>query len=176
MGYSRPIELDDLWILPKEHEATTLGLACERNFYARCPPSKRPLHLRNGHASSTLLPDDDDPDSKADDDVELGKGRLTSAHVVGGTRPISASEDKGKVGTLNKSKKEANDGKTADEAKSLPDAEEDGRVYNQSLLRAINQVVFWKSVHIILPHRIPRGGQIAELRQVASGGLLRPIH
>ena len=149
------MEIDDVWILPNDLEATTLGLACERNFYARCPPSKRPLHLRGPRPSSTSLPtptaDDDDPDSKDDkDDVELGKVDPPSAQIIGSARPISASEDKGKLGTLKKSNKKGEDGKDEDKPKSLPNAEEGGKVYNQSLLRSINQVVFWRSVHQLL--------------------------
>ncbi|TFK67200.1 multidrug resistance-associated ABC transporter [Pluteus cervinus] len=42
VGYSRPLEKDDLWTLPKEYLTSTITDNLEMNFYSRCPPEKRP--------------------------------------------------------------------------------------------------------------------------------------
>ncbi|TFK65936.1 hypothetical protein BDN72DRAFT_900291, partial [Pluteus cervinus] len=42
VGYSRPLEKDDLWTLPKEYLTSTITDNLETNFYSRCPPEKRP--------------------------------------------------------------------------------------------------------------------------------------
>ena len=148
VGYTRPIEIDDIWELPIESQATPLGTSLERKFYARVPPSKRPLHLRPSQFPSPSSPfisktvSNEDPDTK---DIELGYSgeeiSIPRSHVVGGTQPIADSEDKGKKGKLKPPKiKKDSEGKdiTAEYVK----LEENGKVYDQSLLRAINRVVF----------------------------------
>ncbi|KAH9476201.1 ABC-type transporter cicA [Psilocybe cubensis] len=46
VGYSRPLEKEDFWELPKARLTATITDDVERNFYARCPPEKRPRHIR----------------------------------------------------------------------------------------------------------------------------------
>ncbi|PPQ81309.1 hypothetical protein CVT26_015196, partial [Gymnopilus dilepis] len=46
VGFSRPLEKDDLWDLPEARRTASLADAVERNYYARCPPGKRPFHMR----------------------------------------------------------------------------------------------------------------------------------
>lgn len=126
-----------------------LGEAVERAFYARTPPSKRPLHLR---APTHHQPAAVGSSKESENELDLEKGDDTELVVprgviVGNARPISDSEDKGKTGALKPPKvKKGKDGKAVDEMKSLPKAEEGGKVYDQSLLKAINRVVFWRSV------------------------------
>ncbi|PPQ81812.1 hypothetical protein CVT25_013648 [Psilocybe cyanescens] len=47
VGYSRPLEKEDFWELPKARLTSTITDDVERNFYARCPPEKRPRHIQN---------------------------------------------------------------------------------------------------------------------------------
>ncbi|KAI0795051.1 multidrug resistance-associated ABC transporter [Abortiporus biennis] len=42
VGFSRPLEKDDLWELPSKRLTANLSEDLERNFYSRCPPEKRP--------------------------------------------------------------------------------------------------------------------------------------
>lgn len=68
------------------------------------------------------------------DQLELGLAEKNVEEPIEPRRrslqPISEGEDKGKVGKL----------KAGDDSR----AEEGGKVYDQSLLWALNQLVFWK--------------------------------
>lgn len=147
VGYTRPIEIDDIWELPTESQATPLGTSLERHFFARVPPSRRPLHLQPSHLPSSSVAkvvSNEDPDDK---DIELGYSgeevSIPRSHVVGGNQPISESEDKGKKGKLKPVKvKKDKEGKEI--VAEYLKIEENGKVYDQSLLRAINRVVFWR--------------------------------
>ncbi|KAJ7607493.1 multidrug resistance-associated ABC transporter [Roridomyces roridus] len=57
VGFSRPLEKEDLWELPPHWLTAQSADALERNFYPRCPPEKRPRTFREL------------------DDPTLGKGR-----------------------------------------------------------------------------------------------------
>ncbi|KAG8867962.1 hypothetical protein FRC20_004408, partial [Serendipita sp. 405] len=46
VGFSRPLEIDDLWELNERRKSSVLGPRLERNFYSRCPPEKRPRVFR----------------------------------------------------------------------------------------------------------------------------------
>lgn len=59
--------LIDFWELPTPQLTSTLTTEVERNFYARCPPEKRPKSKYYESTSTTSL-----PDQKAD--AETGKG------------------------------------------------------------------------------------------------------
>lgn len=73
--------------------------------------------------------------------------------MIGASRPITAKEDKGRTGSLERAKKGARAEEVIDakEARSLSKAEEAGKVYDQSLLRAINQVILWRPARIVHP-------------------------
>ncbi|KAJ3518977.1 hypothetical protein NMY22_g13415 [Coprinellus aureogranulatus] len=47
VGFSRPLEKDDFWTLPDDILAANIVDNLEKNFYARCSPEKRPLHLKD---------------------------------------------------------------------------------------------------------------------------------
>ncbi|KAF4621625.1 hypothetical protein D9613_012586 [Agrocybe pediades] len=47
VGYSRPLEKEDLWELPNARLTSTIANAVEKNFYMRCPPEKRPRYMRD---------------------------------------------------------------------------------------------------------------------------------
>ncbi|KAI5452228.1 hypothetical protein NCC49_000793 [Naganishia albida] len=44
-GFKRPIEEEDVWHLADSRLSATISDQLARNFYARCPPSRRPMHL-----------------------------------------------------------------------------------------------------------------------------------
>lgn len=63
------IFLLDFWELPKPHLTASLTDVVERDFYARCPPNKRPRHLRHNFSDSPKDVDDDESDME-----KLGEG------------------------------------------------------------------------------------------------------
>jgi ATP-binding cassette subfamily C (CFTR/MRP) protein 1 len=48
-GYARPITEEDVWCLAESRQSKTVSQQLEKNFYARCPYNRRPLHLRGNH-------------------------------------------------------------------------------------------------------------------------------
>ncbi|KAJ4474268.1 multidrug resistance-associated ABC transporter [Lentinula aciculospora] len=46
VGFSRPLEKDDLWQLPSARLTANVTDRIETNFFQRCPPDHRPRHLR----------------------------------------------------------------------------------------------------------------------------------
>ncbi|KAF9466028.1 multidrug resistance-associated ABC transporter [Collybia nuda] len=51
VGFSRPLEKEDLWELPPEKLTTSITDEVESNFYARCEPHTRPRSLRTSEDS-----------------------------------------------------------------------------------------------------------------------------
>ncbi|KAF9500249.1 multidrug resistance-associated ABC transporter [Pleurotus eryngii] len=49
VGYSRPIQPDDLWELPPNKRTAHLTELVQNIFYVRCPPDKRPNFFREDH-------------------------------------------------------------------------------------------------------------------------------
>ncbi|KAL1744151.1 P-loop containing nucleoside triphosphate hydrolase protein [Schizophyllum fasciatum] len=49
VGFSRPLQEDDLWQLPEYLQTGSIADRLEYNFYVRCPPEKRPLVVRQRH-------------------------------------------------------------------------------------------------------------------------------
>ncbi|KAG9227354.1 hypothetical protein CCMSSC00406_0004107 [Pleurotus cornucopiae] len=47
VGFSRPLEKEDLWELTPSTLSTSLARRVETEFYSRCPPEKRPAFLRD---------------------------------------------------------------------------------------------------------------------------------
>ncbi|KAF8217563.1 multidrug resistance-associated ABC transporter [Mycena galopus ATCC 62051] len=52
VGFTRPLEADDLWSLPPERLTNAMAQKLQDNFYARCPPEKRPLYMQDSGSSS----------------------------------------------------------------------------------------------------------------------------
>ncbi|THG96760.1 hypothetical protein EW026_g5132 [Hermanssonia centrifuga] len=50
VGFSRPLQKEDLWQLEQERRTATLSEQVERNFYARCSPEQRPVALHKSPA------------------------------------------------------------------------------------------------------------------------------
>ncbi|KAF8915697.1 multidrug resistance-associated ABC transporter [Mucidula mucida] len=47
VGFTRPLDKDDLWELPNSFLTSSLADEIEVNFYSRCPPDERPVSLRH---------------------------------------------------------------------------------------------------------------------------------
>ncbi|KAJ7658502.1 multidrug resistance-associated ABC transporter [Mycena rosella] len=47
VGFSRPLEKEDLWELPESRSTAATTDALEANFYPRCPPEQRPAAFRD---------------------------------------------------------------------------------------------------------------------------------
>ncbi|KAJ2916152.1 hypothetical protein MD484_g4261, partial [Candolleomyces efflorescens] len=73
VGFSRPLDKDDFWKLPPSDLASSVTDRVERNFYSRCSPEKRPLHLREELESVN--------EDLPDDDAKLEKGVIEDAEV-----------------------------------------------------------------------------------------------
>ncbi|KAJ8082656.1 hypothetical protein PM082_008512 [Marasmius tenuissimus] len=66
VGYSRPLEKDDLWELPPRRLTHNLTDELETNFFNRCPPEHRPLTFLQQARNST--------DTKDSSSAASGKG------------------------------------------------------------------------------------------------------
>ncbi|OBZ78499.1 Canalicular multispecific organic anion transporter 1 [Grifola frondosa] len=56
VGFSRPLQKEDFWQLPREKLTQTLSEKIENDFYSRCPPEKRPTFLHDiAQARSSAL-------------------------------------------------------------------------------------------------------------------------
>lgn len=51
VGFSRPLQEDDLWRLPEALQTATITDRLEYNFYVRCPPEQRPHAVQQRHPS-----------------------------------------------------------------------------------------------------------------------------
>ncbi|KAF5360296.1 hypothetical protein D9758_009166 [Tetrapyrgos nigripes] len=77
VGYSRPLEKDDLWELPDDRQTAQLADMLETNFFTRCPPEQRPWHLReklrrpNESIEDTSLTSVDEKDNVVPKETEL---------------------------------------------------------------------------------------------------------
>ncbi|KAF5360291.1 hypothetical protein D9758_009169 [Tetrapyrgos nigripes] len=77
VGYSRPLEKDDLWELPDDRQTAQLTDMLETNFFTRCPPEQRPWHLReklrrpNERIEDTSLTSVDEKDNVVPKETEL---------------------------------------------------------------------------------------------------------
>ncbi|KAJ7207028.1 hypothetical protein C8J57DRAFT_1484714 [Mycena rebaudengoi] len=78
VGFSRPLEKDDLWELPEPHLTGPTTDALEAHFYARCPPDWRPAFLRSANRESTAekLLVDTDVKKKSEDPTSRRKTRF----------------------------------------------------------------------------------------------------
>ncbi|KAJ7100917.1 multidrug resistance-associated ABC transporter [Mycena belliarum] len=72
VGFSRPLEKDDLWELPDSQSTSATTDALEASFYSRCPPQQRPGVLRAKSAQSEQAGEDAKQDT-IDDSTEKPK-------------------------------------------------------------------------------------------------------
>lgn len=64
VGFSRPLEKEDLWDLPNARLTSTLSTEVEENFYARCSPEKRP-DFRRLQSLPSALPKEEETGSES---------------------------------------------------------------------------------------------------------------
>ncbi|KAJ7589468.1 multidrug resistance-associated ABC transporter [Mycena floridula] len=67
VGYSRPLEKEDLWDLPRDRHADKIAEALQISFYSRCPPENRPGFLRDileENEKGNPVPQSSDSDSE----------------------------------------------------------------------------------------------------------------
>jgi ATP-binding cassette subfamily C (CFTR/MRP) protein 1 len=82
-GYTRPIEENDVWHLDDDRLTHVVANRLERNFYDRCPPSRRPLHYGGSDHNGTPT-----------DAVTQGDTETTEKDVAGLRHSISQSSKK----------------------------------------------------------------------------------
>ncbi|TFK36263.1 multidrug resistance-associated ABC transporter [Crucibulum laeve] len=84
VGFSRPLEKEDFWTLPKDRLTASITDEVEHNFYARCPPEKRPRFLRdnytdsaayNGYDLSKTVSPASTPESRERKELPITKGK-----------------------------------------------------------------------------------------------------
>ncbi|KAM0755919.1 ATP-dependent bile acid permease [Meredithblackwellia eburnea MCA 4105] len=132
VGYSRPLEKEDLWALPESRLADTIGTELEYNFYSRVPPERRPRHLRDQILSRTTSPSGGGNDDAKDD--------LPNPVTATRTREsmFRKKEEKYKNMTEEQRKKKF---KGNEEGGRVLGG--DGRSYDQSLIWAISKTFAW---------------------------------
>ncbi|KZO98300.1 multidrug resistance-associated ABC transporter [Calocera viscosa TUFC12733] len=131
VGYTRPIEEDDLWELDDARLAHTVADSVEHNFYARVPPHKRPPFLR-----PSVPPAD-----------EAGPGEKI-AHTSMTASTDSADLEKGPGPQGSSTSPEAEKLSRAKSGVSYLSAKA-GRAlkpktYDSSLILALNRTFFWR--------------------------------
>ncbi|EJU01834.1 hypothetical protein DACRYDRAFT_22209 [Dacryopinax primogenitus] len=122
VGYTRPIEEDDLWELDDARLAHTVADKLEQNFYSRCPPEKRPAFLR----------------AKAAAAGEGEEGKITPTSTSTAARP-SGEHDLEKGGASEQPPHKSSLGR---KGKSKPRAKKE--ITDSSLILALNRTFFWR--------------------------------
>ncbi|KAF7982734.1 hypothetical protein HWV62_26606 [Athelia sp. TMB] len=124
VGFSRPLEKEDLWELPPDQLTASLSTEVERNFYARCPPEKRPAQY---HTQTTAADSSSSSDTHVDDE-KAAEG----AHAESSTQKKRSRFDR-KPKTFEKDE----DGKTK---------------YDSSLMKAVHRTFFvqWWTAGLLL--------------------------
>ncbi|KAK4702568.1 hypothetical protein P7C70_g3660, partial [Phenoliferia sp. Uapishka_3] len=153
IGYSRPLEKEDLWELDVARQASTIGLELEKNFYDRVPLQRRPRHLR---PSST---------STSGEKVDITTSRTKSKEEVpddDATLPTPVTQTKSRqkkeatkikdAGLTDEERKKKYPG-NADGGKVLGD---DGIAYDQSLVWALSKTFFWPFYSSDFPTHFPK--------------------
>ncbi|CED82131.1 multidrug resistance-associated abc transporter [Phaffia rhodozyma] len=131
IGYTRPLEAGDLWKLDETRLSTNTGSALENNFYDRVPIESRPRFLRpKGYKAPqkqspiTTLVESDNKEKNADKPS-------TPATLPS---PATASTNK----KTSKKEKKLTGNKEGGKVKGL-----DGKVYDQSMIRALLKTFSW---------------------------------
>ncbi|CAE6417184.1 unnamed protein product [Rhizoctonia solani] len=124
VGWTRPLESEDLWEFDIKRQASVSGDRVERLFYERCPPRKRPPHMRssaNGVVSEAKHEDLEKAETSSGEAVTIAEKR---PHYKG---PNSAAN---------------NQGPEIDEP-WIPLRNHPNK-WDQSLVRALNRAFFWR--------------------------------
>ncbi|ELU40989.1 cadmium ion transporter [Rhizoctonia solani AG-1 IA] len=79
VGWSRPLQSEDLWDLNTQKQASVCGDRIERLFYERCPPRKRPSYMRP--FANNIVPEAER------EDLEKAEASSCEAATMGEKRP-----------------------------------------------------------------------------------------
>ncbi|RXW11166.1 hypothetical protein EST38_g14689, partial [Candolleomyces aberdarensis] len=96
VGFTRPLEKEDLWSLPVNHLTENVANDLERHFFLRCEPTARPRHLReqlaeieaNSPAASKAVKPEKVPDSEKAD-VEVNQAEASDENAANEQQPPS---------------------------------------------------------------------------------------
>ncbi|KAH9950728.1 multidrug resistance-associated ABC transporter [Amylocystis lapponica] len=133
VGFSRPLEKEDLWQLPPQRLTDHLSTTIERSFYDRCPPHQRPAFLRE--PSSDKCPEPSDTDSSTPT-IENEKREFDEKPPGGSEKGELEPDEK----ALPADEETAPHGK----GKGKEPAGGPRKKYDGSLLMALNATFFWK--------------------------------
>ncbi|KAF9067926.1 multidrug resistance-associated ABC transporter [Rhodocollybia butyracea] len=92
VGFSRPLEKEDLWQLPPARQTANVTDKVEANFYQRCPPDHRPRHLR-AKLRQPWEPELDTEVNEKVDAVESSNGKETRKFFGRKSKDIKAQYD-----------------------------------------------------------------------------------
>lgn len=122
VGFSRPLQQDDLWELPRPQHTDQLTKEIERNFYLRCPPEQRPKEFRDPNLADTR-----------DASPHPGACKTSTTNTL-------ADDDLAdeKAGTPEK------EAETFTEAKKGPAEGKSKQKYDSSLFKTIHKTFFWR--------------------------------
>ncbi|KAL6300347.1 multidrug resistance-associated ABC transporter [Sparassis latifolia] len=132
VGFSRPLQKEDLWQLPSSRLTGSLGDEVERNFYARCAPEQRPIFLRDALAASEV----ERTDSRSDN-VSSTASR-TQDNTIEDEKNISEEKVDPDEKVL-----EVEQGQSGKD-RAKPTEEDKSKKYDGSLLRALHYTFFWR--------------------------------
>lgn len=119
VGFTRPLQKEDLWQLPDDKLTANLSKELEVNFYARCAPEKRPPHIR--------------PAKTTTDADDTGLAKETS---------LTDPEKDVEKGEVKEGEEESRDKKATGKRGAKGKGKE--KKYDQSLLKALNTTFFWR--------------------------------
>ncbi|KAF5360312.1 hypothetical protein D9758_009126 [Tetrapyrgos nigripes] len=86
-------QMHHLWPLTPDRETKALSDNMERAFYERCPPEKRPRHLRNDTETPVSVPEDDGTTDDAGSKMDASDGKTPKEKPAVGSKPTSKSPD-----------------------------------------------------------------------------------
>ncbi|PCH38966.1 ATP-dependent bile acid permease [Wolfiporia cocos MD-104 SS10] len=130
VGFSRPLQKEDLWQLPHDELTVSLTDVVERNFYARCPPEKRPRFLKE---ESNFKDKRSSLASTPSMTVEDEKKRFDEEKNVAGTS-----------NGLNIDEKTAAEPELANSEQKHTAHSTDSKKYDESLIKALHSTFFRK--------------------------------
>ncbi|CAE6409408.1 unnamed protein product [Rhizoctonia solani] len=124
VGWTRPLESEDLWEFDAKRQASVTGDRVERLFYERCPPRKRPPHMRSSINGIVVGIEHDDVE-KAE---SVSRKLATIVDKIPHGKPPNGAT--------------SNQGSEIDEP-WVPLRDHPNK-WDQSLVRALNRAFFWR--------------------------------
>ncbi|EMD36548.1 hypothetical protein CERSUDRAFT_115579 [Gelatoporia subvermispora B] len=133
VGFSRPLQKEDLWQLPDIRLTHNLSDRVERNFYERCAPEKRPAFMRQepGANDAELQNTSGEPRASTTSDGNASNTRANTTEDEKQDTDVEKgpADKQGETPSLSKGKGKKKDGKSK---------------YDQSLLKALHNTFFFR--------------------------------